>query len=589
MQRLKSGYTSNRKQKPKSGRAAIVTKKLNAVFSKNKKMVDLLLNLMHKTNGQNKKMNKKFTSFLLLFIVMILSTQLLFGQLSWQSSIVYFGDNGKLTYISDAHQNSIIDFSYAGYKNSNEAIPLLTHIITELSPVDGDNTGLINNALQAAATITPDANGFRGVVKLNAGNYEIKGTIILNISGVVLRGAGSDSGGSVLIATGDTPHRRTVLLAGGGTMANWKKSGLAQANIISPFVKAGALSFTVDNASGFKMGDDIVIVHPSTPAWIIAVDNGGVADAAPWKPGSIDIEMYKKITAIRGDTITIESPVTNHLNLSLSQSFMYKADKATMKSQIGVEDLRIDIKNWTNELQDEDHAWEALELIDVEDSWVKNVVALHFGQSGFRCGTAARLTIDNCRALVPVAQLSGSQRDNFQVSKWSSNILFTRCYATKARHAFEVSGTSSATGIVFHRCTSVDATNPSEGHFHWPTGLLYDCFRDYGNETKVVLGLYNRGNYGTNHGWAAAHSVAWNIDLRRKEKPDGVVICQQPPTAQNYIIGGFGQVNNSRDIKFPQYPPGYVEGFNNSSKLIPESLFEQQLCDRLACGIMPRK
>ena len=529
-------------------------------------------------------MNKKFIPILLLFMLHILTIQIIFGQQTWQSSIVYFGNNGKLYYVADAHQNSIIDFSYAGYKNSNETIPFITNIITTLSPVAGDNTALINNALQAAAIIKPDANGYRGVIKLNAGSYEIKGTINLNISGVILRGAGSDSGGSTLIATGDIPHQRTLLLAGGGTMGDWKKLGSVQTNITSSFVVAGAKFFTVFNPLGFSVGDDIIIKHPSTQAWITAVDNGGVADADPWKPGSVDIEMYKKITAINGDSITIESPITNHLDLSLSQSFIYKVDKVTMKSLIGVEDLRIDIQNWTNEFKDEDHAWEALELIDIENSWVKNVEALHFGQSGFRCGTAARITFDNCRALVPVAQLSGSQRDNFQVSKWSSNILFTGCYATRARHAFEVSGTSSATGIVFHRCISVDATNPSEGHFHWSSGLLYDCFRDYGNETKVVLGLYNRGHYGTNHGWSAAHSVARNIDLRRAEKPDGIAICQQPPTAQNYIIGGFGQVNISRVIKFPQYPLGYVEGFNNPAKLIPESLFEQQLCDRLACN-----
>ena len=530
-------------------------------------------------------MNKKFTKLFLPAMLIVLTTNYVFSQSTWQSSIVHFGTNGKLTYVSDINQNRVIDFSYAGYKNSNESIPVITNIITTLSPVSGDNTASINNAIQAAASVMPNANGFRGVIKLNAGSYEIRGTINLNVSGVVLRGSGSDTNGTVLVATGDTPHQRTVLLAGGGTNANWKKSGALQTNITTSFLQAGSMSFNVASASGFAVGDAIIIYHPSTQAWITAVDNGGVADAAPWSPGTIDIEMYKKITAINSNTITIESPVTNHLNPSLSQSYIYKVDKSTMKSLIGVENLRIDIQNWTNEFLDENHAWEGLVMNDIEDSWAKNVVALHFGQSGFKSGTAARLTFDSCQALVPVAQLLGSQRDNFQIYKWSSNILITKCYATKARHAFEVSGTSSATGIVFHRCTSVDPTNPSEGHFHWSSGLLYDCFRDYGNQTDVVLGLYNRGSYGTNHGWAAAHSVAWNCDLRRTTLPDGIAICQQPPTAQNYIIGGYGQVNVSGAIPFPQYPLGYVEGFNNTAKLTPESLFEQQLIDRLVCSM----
>jgi hypothetical protein len=522
-----------------------------------------------------------------LFVVCLVIPFKALSQTTWQSSIVKFGVDGKLTYISDADQNRVIDFSYAGYKNSNVPIPTITNIITTLSPSTGDRTVAINNAIQAAASVTPDINGFRGVIQLNAGSYEIQGTVLLNVSGVVLRGAGSDTNGTVFVATGDTPHQRTVLLAGGGINADWKNLGTLKTNITTPFVQVGSMSFTVASASGFAVGDAIIICHPSTQAWITAVDGGGVDTAVPWSPGSIDIEMNKIITAIHGNTVTIESPITNHLNLSLAQSYIYKVNKSTTKSLIGVENLRIDIQNWTNELLDENHAWQGLEMYDIEDSWAKNVVALHFGQSGFKSGTAARVTFDSCQALVPVAQLLGSQRDNFQVDKWSSNILFTHCYATKARHAFEVSGTSSATGTVFHRCTSVDPTNPSEGHYHWPSAVLYDCFRDYcsgANLTDRVLGLYNRGSMGTNHGWAAAHSVAWNVDLRRTKTPHGVVVCQRPPTAQNFVIGGYGEVNTPSAIAFPQYPLGYVEGFDTTAVLIPASLFEQQLKDRLGNG-----
>ena len=47
----------------------------------------------------------------------------------------------------------------------------------------------------------------------------------------------------------------------------------------------------------------------------------------------------------------------------------------------------------------------------------------------------------------------------------------------------------------------------------------------------LVLGLYNRGSYGTGHGWSAAHSVAWNV---LGSQPISV---QKPPTAQNYAVG----------------------------------------------------
>ncbi len=520
---------------------------------------------------------KKTVICLLLFAIYFQS----YAQ-TWQSTIVNFDNKGKLQYTPDANQNKVVDFSWAGYKNSNEPLPKVTNIISTLNPVVGDNTTLINNAINSAASVSPDANGFRGVILLKKGTYEIQGTIKLNISGVIIRGEGSDASGTVLKATGNTPVQRTVFVAGGGTSAAWKQVGSVKTNITSTFVPVGSTQFTVASSTGLSVGDAICIYHPSSQAWITAVDNGGVDTAAPWSVGSIDIQCNRTILAISGNTITIDSPVMNHLDLSLTQSYIYKIDKSTTKNKIGIENLRIDIQNWTN-YRDENHAWEGLVMADIEDSWAKNVVAMHFGQSGFQTFTANRITIDSCQALWPCATLTGSYRDNFQIDEWSSNILVSHCIADSARHSFEVSGTSKASGVVFLRCTATNATNPSEGHFHWSTGILYDCFRDYGTMTDVVLGLYDRGSMGTNHGWAAAHSVAWNCDLRRTSTTYGDMICQQPPTAQNYMIGGFAYVNRSSKIPFPQYPLGYVEGVNNTSaKLTPESLFEEQLKERLA-------
>ncbi|MEI6554533.1 MAG: T9SS type A sorting domain-containing protein [Paludibacter sp.] len=526
--------------------------------------------------------NFKKIKFLLTFIGFIFIYANAFGLSTWQSTIVKFGTDGKLIYVADANQNRVVDFSWAGYKNSNEALPTITNIISTLTPIVGaDNTTAINNAIKAAASVTPDAKGFRGVILLKKGNYQINGTIALNVSGVTVRGEGSDASGTVLTAVGNTPTQRTVFVAGGGTSAAWKQVGSVKTNITSSFVQVGSRQFTVASTAGFAVGDEICVYHPSSAAWITAVDNGGVDTAAPWTSGQIDIQFNRTILAIYGNTITIDAPVMNHLDLSLTQSYIYKIDKTSTKTKIGIENLRIDIQNWTS-YRDEAHAWEGLVMADIEDSWAKNVVALHFGQSGFQTFTANRITIDSCQALWPCASLSGSYRDNFQIDEWSSNILVTKCIADSARHAFEVSGTSKASGVVFHRCTATNSTNPSEGHFHWSQGLLYDCFRDYGTLTDVVLGLYNRGSYGTNHGWAAAHSVAWNCDLRRTATTYGDMICQQPPTAQNYMIGGFAYVNRSGKIPFPQYPLGYVEGVNNTgASLNPQSLFEEQLKERL--------
>ena len=109
-----------------------------------------------------------------------------FAQRSWQSDIVYF-DNNRLVYETDTLGNKIPDFSYAGYKNSDESIPLIP-VVKTISPVSGDNTAHIQSALFEVGLMTPDSNGFRGALLLQAGLYEIAGTIRIVDDRVAVRG-----------------------------------------------------------------------------------------------------------------------------------------------------------------------------------------------------------------------------------------------------------------------------------------------------------------------------------------------------------------------------------------------------------------
>jgi hypothetical protein len=90
-----------------------------------------------------------------------------------------------------------------------------------------------------------------------------------------------------------------------------------------------------------------------------------------------------------------------------------------------------------------------------------------------------------------------------------------------------------------------------------------------------LLGLYNRGYYGTSHGWSSVHSVAWNCDVAY-----GDLIVQKPPTGQNYAIGCSG--GNITGVKPPasfNEPEGYIEG-KNQDGLEPRSLYLAQLEER---------
>jgi hypothetical protein len=120
-----------------------------------------------------------------------------------------------------------------------------------VSPTGGeDDTLAIQAALDQAAKLTPGAHGIRGAVEPAPGTFHLKGTLHLNVSGVVLRGAGSEGpGATVLEMTGD-PHLAIEIKGD----FQWRELGPAT-TLTDSYVPAGATLIHVANASGIHPGE----------------------------------------------------------------------------------------------------------------------------------------------------------------------------------------------------------------------------------------------------------------------------------------------------------------------------------------------
>lgn len=533
---------------------------------------------------------------------------------SWQSQYVSLGADRRLVYSVDGEGNRIPDFSHAGYKGGGVPLPYVP-VVQTIGPVPGDNTTRIQAALDAIGALPKSASGFRGALLLTAGEYVVSDTLFLRQDGIVLRGTG-DGGdptrNTILVATGNQPAQRTVLIAGSkveGIDGNpthtsyWagQETG-TKTNIVTSSVPVGSRTFDVEDATKLAAGDNIVIVYPASTLWIQAVSGGGTrpdpVDCAKYCPADDcpspiwvsdgpnrqqAITFNRTITEVMGKTVSIDAPVYNRLERSLSQAYVYKYDRAGLVSQVGIESLRVDIR--TNDGQDEAHAWNAIGLYQVEDAWVRDCTTLHFALAGVRTATATRVTVENCKALDPVAMVAGGRMYNFDADDASQLVLFRKCVATNGRHHYVSNGTSLTSGIVFLDCTSSGAWDLSEGHRRWTMGLLYDNLVALDGprpgRPRGLLGLYSRGCYGPSQGWSAAHSVAWRCDLAK-----GALLVQKPPTAQNYAIGCFGTVTGATPpAPFPE-PAGAIEG-TNSAGLTPRSLYEAQLAERLGIYQVP--
>lgn len=265
-----------------------------------------------------------------------------------------------------------------------------------------------------------------------------------------------------------------------------------------------------------------------------------------------------------------------HLDRALSQSYLFKYNDAHVLRRLGIERLQVVVAT-QGELT-ETHAEDAIVFAGTEDSWLRDTTMKHFWHAGVQWEGSTRGTVERCRAVEPHSVVTGGRRYNF--SMYQSQLILVRdSFADRARHAYVCNGTSLDSGIVFLNCITDRALTASEGHRRWATGLLFDGLVATNRQTTDILGLYNRGTYGTGHGWAAAHSVAWNCNA----STGGRIWIQRPPTAQNYGIGCFGNITGSGPFAGPA---GHIEG-SNRADLEPRSLYLAQLAQRLADAAAP--
>lgn len=521
----------------------------------------------------------------------------------WQSDLVKIDENGNLTYFPDDFGYSIPDFSAVGYRGGGVDLTEIP-IVKTITPVLGDNTEHIQAALDEVGNL-PLVNGVRGALLLKAGLYPVSGILYVNKAGVVIRGEGEGSSSTtstIILATGNIPEKRTLIYLGNRTTPNeWSTKLTSNLLIQDDYLPAGANKVRLSSTNLLSVGDQVVLYHDDTQAWLDAIEGGvGASGAAPWTLSDNHFIPYNRyITAIdrTTNTLTLDAPLFYGFRKSLSQAYVYKMSQANIIKEVGIENLRIRTEYnaavkttaapYGTYVSDEDHAMNGVEFVSVENGWAKNVTLEYFGGMGFLINRTTRSTIKNCKVIDPISIIEGGKRYAFNTHSFAQLILFDNCYAHQSRHGFVSNGTSSASGNVFLRCKSDLAYASSEGHRRWSSGYLFDNYHEiaYNGTTTSTLAFQNRGNYGTSHGWGMVTGVAWNCDLTAGSPTKGHLMIQQPPTGQNFSIGTRAAKVDGNG-PFPG-PTGYIEGTNRKGALQPESLYEAQLQQRITTSVQP--
>jgi len=476
-----------------------------------------------------------------------------------KSRWAWVNSQGKLNYKTSERGDRIMDFSFAGYMGGGVSIPS-PPVKIKLSPLAGDNTDAIQNAIDQVSKMEM-VNGFRGTVLLNPGNYNCERGLTIRASGVVLRGSGSGTDGSIITMTGQ-PH--TCISVRGAV--NLKITG-SPAMMADPYVPSGSNSFNLTNVSGFAAGDTIRIIRPVTDQWIqfMGMDNL-VRDGKKqtWMNGETITERI--IRKIDKNRITVDVPLTDSYDakyLDPPGVSVVKITTSGQLSQIGIENLRIVSPDQSVTINQGIH--KAFTISGISDGWARNIEI--FNTVNSVSITAKRITVDKISIIHNVPTIGAAKPADFNGS--GSQLLFNKCSVKGDNLFFFATGAKVSGPVVLLNCIFL-GNGWIQPHQRWSTGLLVD-------ECEVPGGgidFMNRGVMGSGHGWAIGWAVAWNCRAKS-------FLNQQPPGAANWVIGSKGE-QQKRAIPFdtlPLLPEGIYDSY--SKQVTPASLYLRQLSERL--------
>ena len=492
------------------------------------------------------------------------------------SEWAYPSASGNLVHRLDERGQSIGDFSHCGYRSGNVPLPDVQREIAAsrwvtVNPADGDDTARIQAAINTVKAMTPDANGWRGVVHLTAGEYQLDNTVVIDASGIVLKGAGDSATTGTRLRATATRQYVLVNVTGSGshaTVANTTR------NLIQKLVPAGARTFEVDSAAGFAAGQTVRIQRPSTVDWIADIDmdllgpqSGGAADDVPWTAGSKDLFFDRVVTNVDGNWITVDAPLPQTFESVYGGGKIWRYTWNGRIQQVGVEGL-YGFSDYSS-ATDENHAWTFIRFAATQHGWVRDTTAQYFGHNAvLLTGGAKWITVTDSQCLDPISEITGGRRYAFS-NEGAELTLFINCYSRRGRHDF-VFGSTVEGPNAYVQCKADTAYSDTGPHHRWAVGGLFDNIAVSGN----AINVQNRGNLGTGHGWAGAYTTVWNSAAASFR-------VRNPPTARNWLIGSVGPTYAS------QYPVGAdPEGTHESSgsagkNVHPRSLYFAQLQQRM--------
>ena len=488
--------------------------------------------------------------------------------------------------ISDSNIPDLPNYSYAGYKLGTAEIPTITGPIFDITHYGAiANDGLSDaTAIRAAIAAAESAGG--GVVFFPRGEFTVKTdagddqSIRITGSNIVLRGSGSEPGGTVINMKQVMAQEPTMTqMHQANPMFKFEPTyeGTVKMNITEDTDK-GSNYITVDVPSRLWLSRSKIVpkfvrmeMAANKDANALYLDGKTSGLRKQWKDineKGVTGKEFHEIDRIEGNKIYFKDAFINDIKAAHNWTVM----GYHMMEESGFEDIHF--KGNFNETfvhhKDYKHdvGWNALGFTNTAHCWLRRS---RFSNVSY----VAMLGHSYANSLIQIL-VDGKQGHGLMAAGGSSRILMGLIWDNGPNgqfHGVDVSG--GTTGTVIWR---IDATKGGGMDIHGssPRSNLYDLYKGFdvtnngGNSAKLPnhLGGLTLWNHSRVTGPARTNYDFWQ-DCGRNE------YCNTAAVANPVVVGYHGSVRTT----FKQASLKYEE--SNGTKVFPESLYEAQVAHRV--------
>lgn len=516
---------------------------------------------------------------LALLIAAVSLNSLSWGQLT---EALAWRDFNRRQEAGDMANSQLLDFSYSGYHFSERGLPNTNRWnrvnVTDFGARPNDNR-FDDDGIQDAINAARRA-GEPTVVFFPAGRYLVSdrnssgSSIRVSSSNIVLKGAGSGTGGTVIHAQESGGNRQT--------RAPWRfviqpaGVGINTITNVTRAIERGAFAVRVVDGSSLRAGQVVILRQQSTRNLASSLPGLPLDDVWNITDNGLLLQEQHLIRRVDGNTVFFENPVNIRFPEDRANTVIQSVN--TIK-EVGVEDIRF-TSGWAdfNELFDHgsdelhDAGWNALFMAGVHNGWVRNC-EFESWSNALQIRRSLAVSVNNVT------------------------------YSGKKGHASYYANESYGVLFQFNRDNVVaDRENPDGGQLHGPgmhrgatstvflscrmnEGQSVDCHgnQPYGNLFDGVTGGTFRGNGGSLgvHPHSGPDLTFWNFRHDATER------------STNYDFWGTGRRPFNRlGYAFPKFigfrapnervsfdGAGFNQNLNQTS--YPRSIFRAQLQMRL--------